>query len=168
MIWTSFIFRRGKLRPSSTSIRNIYLPDLSLLPSYLKPLLKFVLIPRSTAPLLWGTGVGWTLQDCIVYWWRGWGGGTTSTCLADCWCSHRPLASCHLWGRREAAGTLRGSCSPAHSATESLVHQGGEGGREGGGRGGGITAQYCLLHVIKLVLTDHNPSASWARLAKRR
>lgn len=81
------------------------------------------------------------VRSLVDIWWRimccwdgvGGGGGTTSTCLAGCWCSHRPLASCHLWDRREAADTPRESCSLAHSATESLTHQGG---REGGGRGG--------------------------------
>lgn len=35
---------------------------------------------------------------------------TTTTCLVGCWCSHRPLASCHLWDRREVADTPKGSC----------------------------------------------------------
>lgn len=101
-----------------------------------------------------GTGVG------------GAGGlwrGTTSTCLAGCWCSHRPLASCHLWDHRGAAGTPRGSCSPAHSATVSLAHR--EGRREEE-EGGGDNISITLAKRLRLVPTQttiSTPGGGWPK-----
>lgn len=131
---------------------STYLPSLET--TWFKHLKTIISVPHSTSPLLRGSGVWWTLR---IMCWRGWEGrgSTTSTCLAGCWCSHRPLASCHLWGRREAADTPRGSCSLAHSATESLTHQGG---REGGGRGGdNISIMLCYTFQVS-VDKDRSPN----------
>lgn len=115
-------------------------------------------IPPHTSlhlPLLPGCGCWMDIEYVGGSW------GTTSTCLAGCWCSHRPLTSCHLWGRREAAGTLRGSCSPAHSATESLAHQRGR--RKGGGDNISIIFAKCFKLVLAQTTfpTPEGKALSW-------
>lgn len=82
-------------------------------------------------------------------------GRSTLTCLVGCWCSHHPLASCRLWGRREVADTPRGSYSLAHSATESLTHQWG---REGGRKeDGGWHLNNAIYTFQVSIHKDHSP-----------
>lgn len=122
------------------------------------------MIPSLTPPPPSSGGQEFDHWGLCVGWGEGWR-RTTSTCLADCWCSHRPLASCHLWGRREAADTPRGSCSLAHNATESLTHQGG---KEGGGRGDNISIMFAIrFRLVSTQTTVQTPEGGRAKEVSR-
>lgn len=158
MVWTGSIFRQGKVSTLShyslTSLHQRYHKPNCILTQPINNLIKTPHYnhphPSLHLPPPLGDRSLIDIEDCVLVVVGGWGGSTTSTCLAGCWCSHRPLASCHLWGRREAADTPRGSCSLAHSATESLTHQGG---KEGGGRrGDNISIMFAIR--FRLVLTQ--------------